>query len=158
MTTQSGNGKTSLNLELLIKLLKMTTSSNDAEALLASRKANEQLLKFGGDWEALLHGKVTVIADPFTAPPPTVEQTTRRAAPPPPPPPRPAPPPPPPKPKAPPPPRQPTMGPGSWSHIDAASRAAHAAQTKARATHTAPQPAMSRNTLRKQRVQLDDLA
>src|SRR5262245_56175131 len=53
------------NLGLLIKLLKMTTSSNDGEALIAMRKANEQLIKFGGDWEALLSGKVTVIGDPF---------------------------------------------------------------------------------------------
>lgn len=63
----TSDGKTSLNLELLIKLLKLTTSSNDGEALLASRKANEVLGKFGGDWEALLRGKVTVIADPFAA-------------------------------------------------------------------------------------------
>lgn len=53
------------NLGLLIKLLKMTTSSVDGEALIAIRKANEQLAKFGGDWEALLRGKVTVIGDPF---------------------------------------------------------------------------------------------
>jgi len=53
------------NLPMLIKLLKMTTSSNDAEALLAIRKANEQLKKFGGDWETLLRGKVTIIGDPF---------------------------------------------------------------------------------------------
>lgn len=56
------------NLSLLIKLLKMTTSSNDAEALLAVRKANEQLQKFGGDWERLLRSRVTIIgADPFSA-------------------------------------------------------------------------------------------
>jgi len=53
------------NLGLLIKLLKMTTSNTDAEALSAIRKANQQLQKFGGDWEALLRGKVTVIGDPF---------------------------------------------------------------------------------------------
>jgi hypothetical protein len=53
------------NLVLLIKLMKLTASSNDSEALLAIRKANEQLVKFGGDWERLLKGKVTVIGDPF---------------------------------------------------------------------------------------------
>lgn len=61
------------NLGLLIKLMKMTTSPRDNEALIAIRKANEQLVKFGGDWEALLAGKVTVIGDPFekvAAPPP----------------------------------------------------------------------------------------
>jgi len=97
------------NLGLLIKLLKMTTSSNDAEALSAIRKANEQLIKFGNDWEPLLRGKVTVIGDPFlnaainpsvgkrTPPPPAApsspyQQPRSRPAPPPPP-----PPPPPPK-------------------------------------------------------------
>lgn len=55
------------NLQLLIKLMKLTASSNDSEALSAIRKANEQLLKFGGDWEKLLLGKVTIIADPFTS-------------------------------------------------------------------------------------------
>jgi hypothetical protein len=53
------------NLELLIKLLKMTTSSNDGEVVVAARKANEQLAKFGSDWESLLRGKVTIIEDPF---------------------------------------------------------------------------------------------
>lgn len=52
-------------LTLLCKLLKMTTSNNDGEALVAIRKANEQLAKVGGDWEKLFFGKVTVIADPF---------------------------------------------------------------------------------------------
>jgi hypothetical protein len=72
------------NLGLLIKLMKLTSSSNDSEALLAVRKANEQLVKFGGDWEKLLLGKVTVIGDPFesvAAPKPTYGHT---AAPPPP--------------------------------------------------------------------------
>lgn len=53
------------NLELLIKLLKMTTSSSDGEATVAIRKANEQLAKVGGDWETLLRGKVKIIGDPF---------------------------------------------------------------------------------------------
>lgn len=66
------------NLSLLIKLLKMTTSSNDAEALLAIRNANKQLSKFGGDWESLLRSHVTIIgADPFQnieAPPQSTRQ------------------------------------------------------------------------------------
>lgn len=64
------------DLGKLIKLLKMTTSANDAEALAASRLANRELRKFGGDWEALLRGKVTIIEDPFTRidrPPPRRE-------------------------------------------------------------------------------------
>jgi hypothetical protein len=92
------------NLPLLIKLLKMTTSPHDGEALLAVRKANEQLVKFGGCWEALLRGKVTIIADPFAneaCPPPPPDRKPAPPAPPRPPrqpppftaPPRPAPPP-----------------------------------------------------------------
>ena len=79
------------NLGLLIKLLKMTTSNTDAEALSAMRKANQQLAKFGGDWEALLRGKVTVIGDPFLdmPSPPKTEANMARPAPPP----RPTPPP-----------------------------------------------------------------
>jgi hypothetical protein len=53
------------NLELIIKLLKMTTSQTDAEALVALRKANAQLAKSGADWETLLRGKVTIVEDPF---------------------------------------------------------------------------------------------
>ena len=146
----------SLNLELLIKLLKLTASSNDSEALLAMRKAHEVLGKFGGDWEALLHGKVTVIADPFTAaappppqhhhaPPPRAPVAPKRAAP-----------------------VQPQHSPSYFAQQQAA------AQQKAQATQAAWQaqqrqkaaaqaaaqapPAATRNTLRKMRIQLDDLA
>jgi hypothetical protein len=73
------------NLGLLIKLMKLTSSSNDSEALLAVRKANEQLVKFGGDWEKLLLGKVTVIGDPFeSVAPPKQQPRYTNAAPPPP--------------------------------------------------------------------------
>lgn len=80
------------NLDLLIKCLKMTHSTNDGQALVAMRKANEQLLKFGGDWETLLRGKVKIIADPFASiniPNPRSEDPYRRGphVPPPPPPP-----------------------------------------------------------------------
>lgn len=53
--------------DLLIKLLKMTTSSHDNEALSAMRKANAQLVKLGFEWEKLLRGKVTIVADPFAS-------------------------------------------------------------------------------------------
>jgi hypothetical protein len=102
--------------DLLAKLLKMTSSSNDGEALVAIRKANALLISAGWDWDKLLAGKIRVAADPFAGlqtphnptedgfaprPPP------RPAAPRPPPPPRstyqapPAPPPPRPKPHEP---------------------------------------------------------
>lgn len=76
------------DLALLIKLLKLTTSSHDAEALAAMRKANSALDRLGGDWEALLLGRVTIIADPFTnlAPPPKPQPKHTHPAPPPPPP------------------------------------------------------------------------
>jgi hypothetical protein len=66
------------NLGLLIKLMKLTASTNDAEALLAIRKANEQLQKFGGDWERLLQGRVTVIGDPFSQIPVPVNEPKPR--------------------------------------------------------------------------------
>lgn len=65
------------NLGILIKLMKMTTSEHDGEALVAVRKANEQLVKFGGDWEALLRGKVTVIGDPFVDMPKPPQRESR---------------------------------------------------------------------------------
>lgn len=103
--------------ELLIKLLSMTESTSDNEALMAVRKANQLLRSAGWTWEALVRAKIKVIEDPFknVFDPSTSQQERRKpAAPPPPPPPRsppqqprgwnPAPPPPPPPP---PPPRRP---------------------------------------------------
>lgn len=88
------------NLDLLIKLLKMTTSSSEGEVLVAIRKANEHLKhKLSSDWESLLRGKVTIIEDPFTKAPPPPSQGQRNR-------PRPAPSTPP-RPQAPPPPQQP---------------------------------------------------
>lgn len=67
--------------ELLIKLLSLTASDNDAEALVALRKATALLVASGWTWERLIHGKITVVADPFAslATPPT---TARNNAPP----------------------------------------------------------------------------
>ncbi len=101
------------NLTLLIKLLKLTTSSSDAEALSAVRKANEQLLKFGGDWETLLRGKVTIIGDPFTGVEAPREATTS---------PRPAYQPPPPSPTPPSPPIHPSQKPAYQPPRYAASK------------------------------------
>jgi hypothetical protein len=53
--------------ELLLKLLKMTTSSNDAECLVAIRKANAVLKGANWDWDKLIAGKIKVIADPFSS-------------------------------------------------------------------------------------------
>ena len=87
--------------ELLVKLLGMTASSNDGEALVAIRKANRLLAEAGWSWDQLIRGKITIVEDPFnrlddifsqpavTATPPT---TPRRPAAQPTPPPRPGPP------------------------------------------------------------------
>lgn len=69
-------------IETLIKMLGMTTSDNDHQALVAIRAANRALLRAGTDWSSLLRGKLTILGDPFvgmSAPEP------QRAAPPPPP-------------------------------------------------------------------------
>lgn len=54
-----------LDLSKLIKLMKMTTSASDGEALTALRMANAWLSRNSYDWEAVLRGKITIIADPF---------------------------------------------------------------------------------------------
>jgi hypothetical protein len=51
--------------ELLIKMLGMTTSDNDGQALVAIRKANAFLLANGWDWDRLIRGKITIVEDPF---------------------------------------------------------------------------------------------
>ena len=88
--------------ELLIKLLRMTTSDNDGEALTALRKANALLRSAGWDWEKLINAKIRVVANPFSGglrepprstpvngsgSPPPPPQWTKSAPPPPPPPP-----------------------------------------------------------------------
>jgi hypothetical protein len=65
--------------QLLVKLLKMTTSANDGEALTAMRKANDLLTAAGWDWDRLMAGKITVVGDPFANlgnPAPKVERWT----------------------------------------------------------------------------------
>lgn len=100
--------------DLLAKLLKMTTSNNDGEALAAIRKANALLASAGWDWDKLLAGKIRIAADPFASLQTPYNPGNGRAAPQPAPPPvrphKPAfspPPPPPPQPRQPPPPPQP---------------------------------------------------
>lgn len=51
--------------ELLRKMLNMTTSDNDGQALVAIRKANELLAAAGWSWDKLLAGKIKVIESPF---------------------------------------------------------------------------------------------
>jgi hypothetical protein len=51
---------------LLIKLLGLTGSSSDHEALSAIRKANELLKSSGWTWEDLILSRIKIIADPFS--------------------------------------------------------------------------------------------
>lgn len=64
--------------ELLTKLLKMTTSPNDGEALTAMRKANALLTTAGWDWDKLISGKIVVVADPFASIPTPPPQEPRQ--------------------------------------------------------------------------------
>lgn len=89
-----------LDLELLRKMLNMTSADNDNVALVAIRKANEALARAGETWESLLAGKIKIVEDPFKsmpgfAPQPKPSRAPTAA-------PRPAPSPAPPPPNAPP--------------------------------------------------------
>lgn len=59
------NGKDPPNLEVIIKLMGMTDSSHDGEALNAIRMANVQLKKWGWDWRKMLTAKIKIMPDPF---------------------------------------------------------------------------------------------
>jgi hypothetical protein len=60
-----------INIQMLIKLLRMTESPHDGEALNAMRMANSLLNKHNTDWDAVMRGAVPMIdADPFAAAPP----------------------------------------------------------------------------------------
>ena len=52
--------------DLLLKILRMTTSDNDNVALNAVRRANEFLSKNGWDWDKLVNAKIRIAADPFS--------------------------------------------------------------------------------------------
>lgn len=124
-------------LELLIKIMGMTTSDNDPTVLAAIRRANNQLLKMNASWEAILRGKVKIVADPFSninipkGMDPNNNQTfnPKKA-------------PPPPEPPEPPPTySKPWPQPSpSATQAYAASRAAQQAQASARAQSPTPKP------------------
>ena len=69
-----------INLELLIKLMKLTASNTDGEALAAVRMANKLLNGNGGDWENLLRGKLAPI-NPFKSIAEPKPQATARPTP-----------------------------------------------------------------------------
>jgi len=55
-----------MNVEMLTKLLMMTTSSHDGEALVAIRKANEMLARDRLNWQGVM--KRLQSAKPYEAP------------------------------------------------------------------------------------------
>lgn len=57
--------KLETSIDRLIKMMGMTTSDNDGQALVALRAANALLKKLNTDWDAVLRGKISIIADPF---------------------------------------------------------------------------------------------
>lgn len=59
----------------LIKLLGMTTSAHDAEALSAIRHANSELDRLGKTWHEFIMSKIVVVADPFGGIPVPPNQT-----------------------------------------------------------------------------------
>jgi hypothetical protein len=62
--------KEDLNVQMLIKLLRMTESSHDGEVLNAIRMANALLNKHDANWDEVLRGKVPMIdSDPFAKAP-----------------------------------------------------------------------------------------
>jgi hypothetical protein len=66
MTIESKPSHEPPRQDILIKLLKMTTSSNDGEALTAIRKANAVLTAGGWDWDKLFARKIVIVEDPFS--------------------------------------------------------------------------------------------
>jgi hypothetical protein len=86
----NGHDKDPPNLDIIIKLMGMTGSIHDAEALSALRMATAQLKKWGWTWDEMLRGKIKIMPDPFASiPTPTpgsaFSATSRAPAPPPPP-------------------------------------------------------------------------
>lgn len=58
----------SQQLERFIKLMMLTTSTNDNEVLTSIRMANAELYKLNRNWEELIRGKVSIIQDPTIFP------------------------------------------------------------------------------------------
>jgi hypothetical protein len=53
------------DLGTIIKLMGMTGSAHDAEALSALRMATARLKKWGWTWDSILRGKIKIMPDPF---------------------------------------------------------------------------------------------
>lgn len=70
---------TATEFEKFIKLMMMTTSDQDHEALVALRKANSYLASMNRNWEEILRGKVIIKGGVNQEPPsPYVQHTDER--------------------------------------------------------------------------------
>lgn len=90
MTNGNGHDKGDPpNLDKIIKLMGMTGSAHDAEAISALRMASKLMRDWGWTWDSVLRGKIKIMPDPFAnLPMPTTAPPRQSAAPPPPPPPK----------------------------------------------------------------------
>lgn len=61
----NGQDKDPPDLDTIIKLMGMTGSIHDAEALSALRMATARLKKWGWTWDAILRGKIKIMPNPF---------------------------------------------------------------------------------------------
>jgi hypothetical protein len=75
MTTNGKDQSDPPNLDTIIKLMGMTGSMHDPEALTALRMATAQLKKWGWTWESILRGKIKIMPDPFASIPMPAAQT-----------------------------------------------------------------------------------
>src|SRR5262245_19018431 len=68
------------NLDKIIKVMGLTGSNQDGEALSALRKATAMLKEWGWTWETILRGKIKIMPDPFAnIPMPSTQSTSRHA-------------------------------------------------------------------------------
>lgn len=90
MTNGNGHDKGDPpNLDKIIKLMGMTGSAHDAEAISALRMASKLMRDWGWTWDSVLRGKIKIMPDPFAnLPMPTAAPQRQSAAPAPPPPPK----------------------------------------------------------------------
>lgn len=71
-----------LNIQMLIKLLRMTESTHDGESLTAIRMANSMLNRHNANWDDVMRSKVPMVdADPFAKAPVVGPSTPRNTGP-----------------------------------------------------------------------------
>jgi hypothetical protein len=63
--TTNGSDRDPPNLDKIIKLMGMTGSSHDPEAISALRMATKLMKDWGWTWDSVLRGKIKIMPDPF---------------------------------------------------------------------------------------------